>query len=157
MVFCQVWGQAKWALHPCYPERRVRSRENGGRDAEKPRADSVRLILLALPIRLGRVPPPNSIAPPSPTLALAAYRVSKGGRARLKEHRRRSPFHTAIVHCSFGDGRTLAGEKDDPTAQDPATMRQTWVTTKQITKPMPSGSNAETAVHLALRVSFQIV
>jgi hypothetical protein len=42
-------------------------------------------------------------------------------------------------------------------AQAAANSRQVWATTKQSRKPMNSGSSAETAVHLALPVSFQIV
>lgn len=39
----------------------------------------------------------------------------------------------------------------------PATIRQTCATRKQMRKPKATGMRADTAVHLALRVSFQIV
>lgn len=49
------------------------------------------------------------------------------------------------------------GEACEKVSCHPARMRQIWATTKQSTTPIPTGSRAETVVHLMLLVSFQMV
>ena len=67
------------------------------------------------------------------------------------------------VQAALGAGHLVARRQVDqrPVAaryrQLPATMRQSCATTKQTARPMPTGRSAETTVHLALRVSFQMV
>ena len=89
---------------------------------------------------------------PEPRIESAYERGLHFGRGKLN-----SEMSATSALFPLMDWPILLDLDDDLCLVAYATIRQTCATRKQTTKPMTSGNNADTVVHLADRVSFQMV